>query len=779
MRGMIMTNSCDYIDLVSPRIARLKDDLMQTSSELCFERAEILTAAYQKYESEHPVLRRAKALHDVFCQLPIFIREGELIAGQRASKLAGRSVYPEYNLSHLDPQLIPAEIRQYWQGKTISDLTHARYPETLLKAEKELACGYVTGASSGYGHVIVDYEKVINKGLVSICDEARHHLQTLDDGAADDAADNLEQKMFLESVCITLEGVMKWARRYAKLADHLADVAADGDRQKELRLIARHCRQVPAGPARTFHEALQSFWFIHIALHIEQFGWSISAGRLDQYLFPFYSSALETGDLSEPELFELLQNLWIKFMENTDTGAGHTVFQNLTLGGQDENGNDMSNRLSFLCLDVMKSLKVNQPALSVRWHPKIDPAFWTAVHQAIARGMGMPAIFNDNVIIAALEARGVSREHAYQYGIVGCVEPCIPGSQYGVTAGGHLNCAKALELALNNGQSMLTKQAIGVRTGSVSSFNTFEDLWQAYQKQVAYLLDLNLIETDINGQIQKAFGQCPLMSSLLNDCLAQKKEMNQGGARYNLSGLSVFGSSDTCDSFMSIRKWVFDHALLDLESLRQLLISDFEDHPSFRLLFANKTPRYGNDVPEADDMINRVNAVHADYLSGKYDFRGGQYTCGVWPVNGHVDSGTWTAALPDGRQSGQPLADGVGPCQGADRQGPTALLRSVSKLNNLRHWPAGNTCNIKFSAAYMKQSADIERLRDLVTTFMILGGQELQINVLDQKTLLDAMEFPEKHADLIVRVAGYSAYFTRLSRQVQQEIVSRTVQCVS
>jgi len=684
------------IKAVPERIAKLKNELYATPTELCFERALIITSSYKKSEGEHQAIRRAKALRDVFNKIPIFIRSNELIVGQRASILAGRSVYPEYHLNNLTKETTPIEVWDYWHGKTIGDITRKTYPERLKLAESEKASGYVTGSDSGFGHVIVDYEKAITCGFHSIINEAEALL-------ADTAEEDIEGRAFLEAAIISSKGIIEWANRYADLAQNEAESELNDNRKKELLHISEICRRVPAKPARNFAEALQSFWFVHIALHIEQHGWSISAGRFDQYMFPFFENDMKSGVISKGVAWELLLNLWLKFIENVNTGIKKEgLFQNLTLGGCDIDGIDQSNELSKMCLDATIALGSSQPALSVRWHPNIDPDFWEYVHLTVAQGTGMPALFNDEIIISTFIANGVSVEDATGYGVVGCVEPCIPGMQQGLTAGGHLNCAKALELALNGGRSMITGTQIGLKTKEPSEFERFDDLWAAYKEQVEYLAGLNVLATHISGEVQKQYGFCPLMSSLLNDCLKKRRDLVYGGTRYNFSGVAIFGPSNTYDSMTAIKKWICEEKRFSWKELQQGLINDFVGYEEMRQLFAKKTPRFGNDITEVDELANKINALHADFFWKQVDSRNGRYTSGVWPVNSHVAAGHWTAATADGRHKGLPLVDGVGACQGADRNGPTALLKSVARLNNRDHWAAGNTCNIKFSALGMK-----------------------------------------------------------------------------
>jgi formate C-acetyltransferase len=756
---------------VPTRIQRLKDELFCTDTEFCFERARIVTRVYRETEGQHTALRRAKALYAVFDEMPLLIRPGELIVGQRAATLAGRAVYPEFNLNGLTRETTPPEIWEYWHGHTLGDRARGAHPERLRLAEREMAAGYCTGTASGFGHVIVDYEKAITRGFNSIIAEAENLLAETPD-------EDAEGRAFLEGVVIAIQGILRWAERYAELAETLAAAEMDVQRKGELLQIARTCRRVPAEPARDFREALQSFWFIHLAMHVEQYGWSISAGRLDQYLWPFYQHDLQSEALSQEDAWALLLNLWIKFMENVGTRVKETVFQNLTLGGQDAEGRDQSNALSALCVDATVALRTNQPALSVRWHPEIDPAFWARVHAALAEGLGMPALFSDAVILPALIAHGVAQKDAIGYGIVGCVEASIPGQEQGVTAGGHINLAKALELALNDGRSTLTGAQIGLPTGDPRQFQGFDDLWQAYVTQVEYLAGLNILATQIAGEEQKRSGHCPLMSSLLDDCLARRRDLVYGGTRYNLPGIAIYGPSNVYDGLMAIKRTVCEEKRLTWAELHQALLDDFEGHERVRQMLAHSAPRFGNGEAEVDELANRVNAVHAEFCWTHVDSRNGRYTCGVWPVNGHVGAGHRTGATPDGRQAGMPLVDGVGACQGADRSGPTALLQSVARLNNVWHWTAGNTCNVKFSPGSVRAGDGVRRMEELTTTFFRLGGQELQINVVDGATLRAAQADPKAYGDLIVRVAGYSAYFTQLGQDVQDEIISRTEQSV-
>ena len=749
---------------LNARITALRDELFAVEPGTCFERARLLTASYRRSEGLPSPIRRGRAVREVLSGVPIYIREGELLVGSRSSHLGWRTAYPEYNMEVNIPW--PQEVKDVFLGKTIGDMSRKLHNEPIRLTDRELAACYVTGTATGFGHVIVDYEKAIAKGFGAIIEDCRRALET---------AEAQGQKDFLNGAILACEGIILWANRYADLAEELAMSAAPA-RAAELREMAAISRRVPEHPARSFHEALQAFIFTHLALHIEQKGWSISAGRFDQYLFPYYEADMKAGRITEEKALELLQSAWVKMMENVDNRVKATTFQNLTLGGQKADGSDACNALSHLCLEATATTGFNQPALSVRWHKDIDPAFWRHTMETIALGLGMPALFNDDIIQSALIYNGVKPSDAWNYGIVGCVEACVSGKMQGMTAGGHLNMAKALELALNDGVSQTSGLRIGLATGDATAFESFEQVLAAYEKQSKYLMAVNIESANIAGLVQKQLGHCPLMSCLLDDCISQGLDMVEGGTAYSLSGTSIFGATNAVDGLMGLKKLVFEENLYSMAQVVHALKSNYEGQEEMRQIFLNQTCRFGNDIPEVDALANTLNAMHADFAALHPDMRGGHFTCGIWPVNGHVDSGRHTGALPDGRRRGDPIVDGVGACQGRDINGPTALLKSVAQLNNIEHWAAGNTCNIKFSRASVCVGNGLDCMQSLVDVFMELGGQELQINVVDGQTLRDAQAHPEAYADMVVRVAGYSAYFTTLHPDVQNEIISRTEQ---
>ncbi|MFW6062153.1 MAG: pyruvate formate lyase family protein, partial [Planctomycetota bacterium] len=381
---------------------------------------------------------------------------------------------------------------------------------------------------------------------------------------------------------------------------------------------------------------------------------------------------------------------------------------------------------------------------------------------------------SDEAMIPALQRCGVPREEAVGYGIVGCVGACVPGRMQGVTAGGHINMAKALELALNAGRSTVTGKQVGEATPDPARFESFDDLWDAYRRQVQYLAGLNMLAAVVAGEAQKRGGHCPLASALLDDCLTARRDLVAGGTRYNLPGIAIYGPTNAYDGLAAARKHVCETGRVSWAELRDALASNWQDAEDLRQLFAEQTPRFGNGAGEADAWAQRINALHAEFCYQHVDSRGGRFTCGVWPVEAHVGWGKWTGATPDGRRAGEPLVDGVGACQGQDRHGPTALLRSVAALDAVNNWPAGNTCNIRFSASGLDGEESLTLMEALAATFFQLGGMQLQVNVVDSDTLRAAQASPEQYRDLIVRVAGFSAYFTQLSPAVQEEIISRT-----
>ena len=765
------------MDILPERIIRLRDELFAVDSKTCFERAKAITESYKNSEGEPSVIRRAMGLRDILINMPIYIRDDELIVGSRSSRLGWTTSYPEYSRG-VSGQW-PTDVNEYWAGKTVGELSAKLHPEAVKLADAELAACYVTGTNTGFGHMIVDYGKVVRVGLRAIIEEAEaEEARAASEG---DAAG----RDFCHAVVISCEGVVAWANRYADLAERMAASiegdarrgARDNARRDELMRIARICRAVPEHPAGNFYEALQAFWFTHMVLHIEQKGWSISPGRFDQYMYPLYKNDIDSG-IPKDELFELLLNLWVKFMENVDSRVKQTTFQNMTLGGQDERGRDMSNELSRLCLDATMATGFIQPALSARWHGNVDRDFWGHVMRVIGTGIGMPALFNDDVIINALEYNGIAHDDALNYGIVGCVEASVGGKMQGMTAGGHINPAKAFELAMFDGRSLTSGAQIGLHTGDASAFTDFEDLFDAYARQARWLTGVNIASAQIAGDAQKQLGHCPFCSSLLDDCISKRRDMVDGGTTYSLSGIAIIGATNAVDCLSAMKKHVFEEKRFTMDEVLAALKANFEGYEYMRQVFLNHSDRFGNDITEVDELANRVYAVHADFSSAHPDPRGGHYTCGVWPVNGHVNSGYKTGAAPDGRRAGEPLVDGVGACQGADRSGPTALLKSAAGLNNVEHWAAGNTCNIKFMRTLIHTGDGLNKMAGLVDTFMNLGGQELQINVVDGADLRAAQENPQDYENLVVRVAGYSAYFTMLNRDVQNEVISRMEQAV-
>ena len=750
---------------MTPRIQALRDEYFAQEYGWCFERAYAVTRSYKKTEGEPAVLRRAKAFYEIVTTVPLYIREGELLVGSRSSVLCKRTTYPEYQLT--SNQDWPEEVQSYFEGKTVRDYCHELFTDPVAANDREMTCGYVTGTATGYGHLIVDYEKALKKGYKAIREEAEAEMRN---------AKTAKEKAFLEAVCIISDAMIAWAHRYADLAEEKAAETEDPKRREELLEIARICRKVPEYPAESFHEALQSFVFVHYAIHIEQYGWSVSAGRFDQYMFPYYEKDIVTGALTEDEAWELLLSCWMKFMENIHDGVGATAFQNLTIGGQDAEGKDMSNALSHLILDATAATRFIQPAVSLRWHKNIDPDFWMHAMEVIGQGMGMPALFSDDVIMNALELNGVSHEDALNYGIVGCVEPSTSGMEQGMTSGGHLNLAKVVELVMFNGRSGNTGEMLGIETGDPCTFPDFETFFDAYERQIRYIASVNIQAAQIAADAQKHLVPCPMTSSLLSDCIREHRDMVDGGTRYSLSGVCILGATNAVDSMMNIKRLVYEEKKIGMAELVEALRSDFEGREPLRQLLLHQPDRFGNDKEEADAMANRVYGAHAAFNKEHADARNGHYTNGVWPVNTHVATGIHTWANPDGRHAGTPLVDGVGAVQGIDTHGPTALLCSAASLDNVHQWEGGNTCNIKFSASSVKTENALRNIGFMTDTFMRLGGQELQVNVVDNSVLYDAQEHPENYADLVVRVAGYSAYFTRLSRDVQNEIISRNTQ---
>ncbi len=828
----------------SPRIPALIEHLFEKMPEIEADRAVLLTESYRETEGQPIVLRRAKAFARILEGLPITIRPLELIVGSNSKAPRGCQVFPEYSYSWLqdefdtvatrsaDPFYISEETKEtlrrvypYWKGKTTSELATAYMaPETLTAMEHNI---FTPGNYfyNGIGHVTVDYGKVLRIGFRGIADETRAALAKLrlSDG------DYARRRQFLEAVLISCEAVCRYAARYAALAREEAVTCKDETRKSELLHIAANCDRVPAQGATSFYEACQSFWFVQMLLQTESSGHSISPGRFDQYMYPYYKADIDQGLITREFAQELIDCIWVKLNDlnkvrdaaSAEGFAGYSLFQNLIVGGQDAEGRDVTNDLSYMCMNATMHVSLPQPSFSVRVWNGTPHEFMLRAAEVTRTGVGLPAYYNDEVIIPSLQSRGLSLADARDYNIIGCVEP----QKWGKTDGWHdaafFNMCRPLELVFTNGMDKGVQ--IGPQTGDVTRMTSFEEFYDAYKTQMNYFIEL-LVNAD-NAIDQAHADRCPLpfQSCMVEDCIGRGRSLQEGGAVYNFTGPQGFGVANMADALYAVKTLVFEEHSVTMQEFKEALEHNYGKDMDAKqaekltaqvarqLVESGKTltpadvktiyetvghnpctdeekakyqrlldriaalPKFGNDIPAVDDFARDVAYTYTRPLLNYRNPRGGQFQAGLYPVSANVPLGAQTGATPDGRLAYTPVADGVSPAAGRDVKGPTAAANSVSRLD---HYIASNGTlfNMKFHPSALAGAGGLESFVALVRGYFDQKGSHMQFNVVSRETLRDAQKHPEKYKSLVVRVAGYSALFTTLSRSLQDDIINRTEQ---
>ena len=828
----------------SERITRLVDTLYRDMPVIESARAVLVTESYRATEGEPIITRRAKAFRHILENIPITIRDEELIVGSATLAPRGCQVFPEYSYQWLesefdtvatrsaDPFYIADETKQilhetyqYWSGKTTSELaTSYMAPETLLAIEHNMftAGNYFY---NGIGHVCVDYAKVLKIGYKGIDAqaEAERAKCKVSDG------DYARRHAFLSAVIDSCHAAIAYAERYAALARELAAGCTDPVRKAELEQIAKNCDRVPANGATSFYEACQSFWFVQMLIQMESSGHSISPGRFDQYMYPYYQEDLEKGIITRESAQELIDCIWVKLNDlnkvrdavSAEGFAGYSLFQNLIVGGQDVHGLDCTNDLSYLCINASMHVMLPQPSLSIRVWNGTPHELMIHAAKLTATGIGLPAYYNDEIIIPALLNRGLTLEDARDYCIIGCVEPQKAGKTDGWHDAAFFNMCRPLELVFTNGMDRGAQ--VGLQTGDVAHMQTFDDFLTAYNKQMEYMISL-LVNAD-NSIDQAHADRCPLpfLSAMVDDCIAAGKSVQEGGAVYNFTGPQGFGIANVADALYAIRTLVFEQQTVTLSAIGEAMAHNFgmpyADNAArdltvdivrnlaqqgqqtdeaqiaeiFRMVKENPLsdaqkeayqriyhmiedlPKFGNDLADVDTLAREAAYTYTRPLETFRNPRGGQYQAGLYPVSANVPLGAQTGATPDGRLCGTPVADGVSPAAGRDVNGPTAACNSVAKLD---HGIASNGTlfNMKFHPSALKGQAGLENFTSLIRAFFDQKGMHMQFNVVSRETLREAQKHPEQYKGLVVRVAGYSALFTTLSRSLQDDIINRTEQ---
>lgn len=828
----------------SSRITRLVDHLYEKMPVIESARAKLITESYQATEGKPMITRRAEAFAHILRHIPIIIRDEELIVGSSTIAPRGCQTYPEFSYQWLEDELDTVETRsadpfyiaeetkqelrevhKYWKGKTTSELaTSYMAPEAIKAIEHNI---FTPGNYfyNGVGHVTVKYEEVLAIGYEGIMAKAQAELDRCQVGDHDYA----RRSHFLSAVILSCQAVMEYAQRYAALAEKMAAECSDPVRRNELEVIALNCSHVPARGAGSFYEACQSFWFVQQLLQLESSGHSISPGRFDQYMYPYYKRDLDNGNITREFAQELMDCIWVKLNDlnkcrdaaSAEGFAGYSLFQNLIAGGQNKDGEDVTNDLSIMCIQASMHVQLPQPSLSVRVWNGTPHEFLIKAAELTRTGIGLPAYYNDEVIIPALQNRGLSLEDAREYNIIGCVEPQKAGKTDGWHDAAFFNMCRPLELVFSNG--MDKGELVGIPTGDVTKMTTFEEFYDAYKKQMDYCISL-LVNADNAIDVAHA-ERCPLpfLSSMVDDCIKRGLSVQEGGAVYNFTGPQGFGIANMADSLYAVRQLVYRDRKVSMEEYKEALVWNYgkgidsqtaadmtasilkemehqgctidetavksvletvlamkpsEDQKArFEEIhhMIDEVPKFGNDIPEVDYFARDVAYTYTRPLQNYKNPRGGQFQAGLYPVSANVPLGGQTGATPDGRYAHTPVADGVSPSAGKDVNGPTAAANSVARLDHFIV-SNGTLFNQKFHPSALAGREGLEKFTALIRSYFDQKGMHMQFNVVDRDTLLDAQKNPEKYKHLVVRVAGYSALFTTLSRSLQDDIIRRTEQ---
>jgi pyruvate formate-lyase/glycerol dehydratase family glycyl radical enzyme len=718
------------------RISFLKKHLPSGTRETCIDRAVLITEGYKNAATDNIIIRRAKALANVLNKMTVRIFQKELIVGdQSVSQQAGHN-YPEFGMWGSGDQL--AEVRAFWQENP------------RLRA-----------AGSLFGHTVPGFQKLIEKGFRGIKEEAQKKLDELDPTNPDE----LVKDPFWRAMVILAEAAGNFGKRYAQKASKMTSIENDPDRKHELERIAEVCQQVPYGPARNFYEALQSIWFGLMMIELEDPPNAHSIGRIDQMLYPFYKKDIESGNITREKALELLQCFALKIWKSYDV-------QDTMIGGQNPDGTDAVNEISFLYLEAVEKVDLHLQ-LSARYHRNTDKRFWHRVAEVNARRRGLPQMFNDEVIIPALVKKGIPLEEARDYAIIGCIEVTVPGRCDPRVVNHYTNLAKCLEYALNDGVCMISGKQAGPKTGNPAGFTSYEDVWEAYKAQVEYD-----IRRAVPGMHRAEFEQrerfpMPILSLLTDDCIQNGMDITAGGARYNSTGVSAYAQANAGDSLAAIKKLVFDEKRLSLTEIAEAMRSNFEGKEALRQMLINEAPKYGNDDDYADSIVVNICRHYCEELTKYRNPRGGGYHAHFLSFVLAVSGGSGTGASADGRKAGQPVANSLAPQQGRDRKGATAMLKSISKIDQTLA-AAGTSLIFDIHPSALSGEKGVDNLENLLTTYFNLGGGHAECNIVDEKILRLAQKEPDKYRSLSVRVAGYSAYFVDLDSAMQEHIIQKT-----
>lgn len=800
MTQMIKYCNKDFDKSITDRIAKIREEVISAKPTLCSERALLVTELYKETEDVPNVTRRAIALKKILDNMTQNIWDGELIVGSHGSN--GRRsapVFPEFATEWLKEELdemletreqdtfvVPQNVKDdiksifpYWNNKTIYNRYRAMLPEETKQARDSYMFTRDLFERNGYGHTAYDVEKILKVGIIGIKNEVEEKLSAVDLTTSE----GIEKKLFYEGLIICLDAVVNYAKRYGQKALALAVKEKDTIRKKELEKIADVCNWVPENPARDIWEAIQVVAFMQIIIQTETSGDSVSPGRLDQYLYPYYKSDIKEGRYTIDEIQELLDSLWIKFneivkaqdSESIHIHPGFPMTPNLTIGGQTPDGDDATNELSYLMLNSQKHIRLTNPQFTVRFHKNTPEDFKMRVAEIVKLGTGMPAMFGDEGCMGAMQRSfpDMPIERIRDYSIVGCVELAPKGFQARVN-GGFLNVARVVDLALNDGVDRLTGKQVGPKTGKPESFKAFDDVLEAVRTQMEYFVKHQVINAAVVDMVQREYMPHLFLSSLIEGCIDNGKDMTRGGSLWGATPILHVGLATAANSLVAVKKTIFEDNTLKMEELIEVLNSNFSGERGEEVYeVLQSLPKYGNDNDYADDVMKTMTNMFFDEIEKHKDIDGRAYTSMILTLGATVPHGWKTGATADGRKSGTPVSDSMSPSNLGESEGPTAVLLSAGKIDQSRVLE-GNVLNLKFNRNALSEEQSLKKLMDLVSTyFNTLKGQEVQVNVVDGKVLRDAQNNPQNYSDLIIRIAGYSARFVELAKELQDDIIAR------
>ena len=796
----------EHFGRLTDRMAAFREEVLEEKPYIDAERAVLATQAYKENQNQPRVMVRALMLQKILENMSIYIEDKSLIAGNQATKNKNAPIFPEYTMEFVMNELdlfekrdgdvfyITEETKQqlrdiapFWENNNLRARGEALLPDEVSVFMETGVFGMEGKLNAGDAHLAVNYERILAEGLKGYEERTKKLKAALDFTKPE----SIDKNVFYKAVLIVIDAVHTFANRYSKLAQDMALTETDAKRKEELLEISRICAKVPYEPASSFREAVQAVWFIQLILQIESNGHSLSYGRFDQYMYPYYKKDMENGSLSEESALELLTCLWIKTLTvnkvrsqaHTLSSAGSPMYQNVTIGGQTTDKKDAVNELSFTVLKSVAQTRLTQPNLTVRYHANLNKKFFDECIEVMKLGFGMPALNNDEIIIPSFINWGVKEEDAYNYSAIGCVETAVPGKWgYRCTGMSYINFPRVLLCAMNNGVDLTSKKRFTKGYGYFTEMETYEDLLAAWDKTVREMTRYSVIVENAIDKASERDVPDVLCSALTDDCIGRGKTIKEGGAVYDfISGLQV-GIANMADSLAAIKKLVYEEKKITKQQLWDAILDNFQspENKKIQEMLIEEAPKYGNDNDYVDNLVVEAYDSYLDEIKKYPNTRyqrgpiGGIRYGGTSSISANVGQGMGTIATPDGRNAFEPLAEGCSPAHNADKNGPTAIFKTVSKLPTEKI-TGGVLLNQKMTPQMLSTEENKQKLEMLIRTFFNrLHGYHVQYNIVSKETLIDAQKHPEKHKDLIVRVAGYSAFFVELSKEIQDDIIRRT-----